>query len=277
MSQQLTNQFEEQQEEELSEENQEENFKVDTLEELEPFIQSMNSGPNLFICVQRYDKQLHNINLSSYKCQKDQRIYFTLKQNNLVIDLMQKFQNLIQLDLKLREIKIQQQDIQELTQIIAKIKTLNDLTLNLVLNNLSGPSGTYLFESLSQWAHLKKLEIDVGATSLGDEGVIKLGKGLENLTNLINLKLGVYTNKLTNQGAAELGSSLSKILNLRTLDIDLCSNDITSLLGFANNLIQCHKLAYFFIMAYGNNDFVQINKTFIKSKSLVRFVEIYDF
>ncbi|KAL4484610.1 hypothetical protein ABPG74_019787 [Tetrahymena malaccensis] len=258
--------------------------KINCLEDLEPLFQRLINTANIYVQIY-VSKRNSEEYVESFKCEKYHNIqinfkHFDFTKNKLLFEWMLKLENLICLDFYLREIDIQQQDIQDLTQNLMKLKKLNDLTLDLVLNKLSGLSGIYLAEGLSYLTNLQMLNIDLGATSLGDEGVAKLAKELEKITNLNTLRLSIYSNHITNLGASELGISLSKYVNLKTLDLDLSSNKITqSQLDLAQNISLCPKLSNFILTIYGN-DFennYDLRRPLLKSKSLVEFILVQQF
>ncbi|KAL4474502.1 hypothetical protein ABPG72_016180 [Tetrahymena utriculariae] len=192
---------------------------INTSKDLEPLFQMLFNVPSLMlkIYVSKYNSE--NISAESFKLEK----YHILK-------------------IKFKEAGIQQQDIQDFTQNLFKLKNLNDLTLDLVLNNLSGLSGNYLSEGLSQLTNLQNLIIDLGNFSLAMKEQLNQ---LKNWKNLLTQQPQVYQFRAT-----QLGISLSKLMNLKFLNLDLSGNDHEHDYDLKRPLLKSYSLINFMLIKY---------------------------
>ncbi|EAR95016.2 cyclic nucleotide-binding domain protein (macronuclear) [Tetrahymena thermophila SB210] len=239
-------------------------FKVQNLEELETSVfEKLNQQKNLVV-------EIRFLNQKNEAKQIEAKLLVENNDNINQIDSYLYINLINQSELLLKSCTLFYQWIQ-------RLKHLKHFSLMLRSQQIKYDK-IYLFEGISSLINLTSLDLDVGNTQLGDEGVIRLGEELQKCVHLSNLKLEIFTNKITNIGAIELGIFISKCRNLTQLYLDIASNSISEgQLGLVRGINLCPKLRDFYLMIYGTGYGYDLSKPLCKSKSLVKFYLILNF
>ncbi|EAS04347.2 hypothetical protein TTHERM_00300650 (macronuclear) [Tetrahymena thermophila SB210] len=167
-----------------------------------------------------------------------------------------------ELNLNLSNNSILDNDLQSFFLAISQLKNIQILSLHLdnVLSNelkadyqCTYPQG--LSEILKNAAHLKELELSLGANKIEINQITQISVCLKQLTQIRKLKLYLWNNGLNEQGLSVLIKNIKPLVNLQCLHLDFQWNQLKQLNNlqyiFNTNLSSCLEDLY---LNFSNNE-----------------------
>ncbi|KAL4467727.1 hypothetical protein ABPG74_013062 [Tetrahymena malaccensis] len=130
---------------------------------------------------------------------------------------LDKCQNFKKINIDFREQNLKGEDLKELQNIFDKCKNITELQLNLQYLTL-------IYYGLHNITYKKTFWIYVRKTSIGDEAVKDITKGLVKHQNITNLQLLLEDNQIGIIGAKHLANQIEQFQNLIQLNLDLSQN-----------------------------------------------------
>ncbi|KAL4500367.1 hypothetical protein ABPG72_003318 [Tetrahymena utriculariae] len=215
------------------------------------------------MCFRVFSESLENKQLLklSLNLNNSQLKMSELKQWN--IDQLKDIQ---ELNLNLSNNTIQDNDLQSFFLAISQLKNIQILSLhldNVLQKELKAdyqctyPSG--LSEILKNAAHLKELELSLGANKIGINQITQISVCLKQLTKIRKLKIYLWNNELNEQGLSVLIKNIKPLENLQCLHLDFQWNQLKQLNNlqfiFNSNLSSCLEDLY---LNFSNNDLANI-------------------
>ncbi|KAL4432706.1 hypothetical protein ABPG74_011527 [Tetrahymena malaccensis] len=170
-------------------------------------------------------KNLKTLHFNFMSCRIISQYSFSLLLSGVI-----KVQSLTSLTINLDQQKLDQQEVFNLSSVLAQAKNLIYLSILMQDHNLIKQGAFQLGQALENLKNLKSLTLDLSQSKekgsyklgqIGDQGLSDLSKSLSLCSNIQELNLNLQNNNILRKGACNLGAAIAQFKNIIKLNLQL--------------------------------------------------------